>query len=100
MMTLHGVDIYLWTPTIPELPKTFGPFTLTFISNRGTRVTTPPSPRVEVLDWPQCRFLSDAEVTDKDVDALMNHLTGLGWRWTMCQKLFRKEGADQFSQPY
>ena len=100
MMTLHGVDIFMWNPETPDLPKEFGPFTLKLISNRGTRVYPPPAPDASLCDWPQCRFLSDNEVTDQDVDSLVAHLTGLGHKWTKCQKLFRREGVDQFSQPY
>ena len=56
--------------------------------------------QAKLLDWPQCRFLSDSEVTDAQIDELVNHITGMGYKWTKCQKLFRKEGVDQFSQPY
>ena len=100
MMSLHGVDVFLWHQGIPVAPKAFGAMTLVFISNRGTKVYPPPAPEIELLDWPRCRYLSDAEVTDADIDALIAHLTSLGWKWTKAQKLFRKEGVDQFSQPY
>ena len=100
MMNLHGVDIYIWTPQTPNVPKTYGTFELKFITNRGTKVYPPPAPDMELMDWPRCRFLSDTEVTDKEIDDLVNHLTGLGWRWTATQKLFKKDGVDQFSQPY
>ncbi len=100
MMNLHGVDIYIWTPKTPDVPKEFGPFELKFITNRGTKVYPPPAPDMELMDWPRCRFLSDTEVTDKQIDDLVVHLTSLGWKWTATQKLFRKDGVDQFSQPY
>src|SRR5579864_8426354 len=100
MMTLHGVDVFIWSPQTPELPKQYGPFELKLISNRGTRIYPPPAPAMKLLDWPQCRFLSEGEVTDKQIDDLVNHITGMGYKWTKCQKLFRKEGVDQFSQPY
>lgn len=100
MMNLHGVDIYIWTPETPDLPKEVGTFKLTFISSRGTRIWPPPAPDMEPIDWPQCRFLSDSEVTDKDVDDLIVHLSSLGHRWTMCHKLFKKDGVNQFSEPY
>ena len=100
MMNLHGVDIYLWSSTLPDLPKEHGPFSLKLISSRGTKVYPGPTPDMEMDDWPRCRFLSDAEVTDKQVDDLVTHLTGLGFVWTKTQKLYRKDGVDQFSQPY
>lgn len=100
MMNLHGVDVYIWTPSTPDLPKEFGPFFLKLISNRGTRVYPPPAPDMDLMDWPRCRFFSESEVTDKDVNDLLVHLTDLGWRWTKTQKLFRKDGVNQFSEPY
>lgn len=100
MMTLHGVDVYIWSPTTPNVPTEFGPFTLKFITNRGTKVYPPPAPDMELMDWPRCRFLSDEVVTDKQVDELVTHLTENGFRWTATQKLLRLDGVDQFSQPY
>ncbi len=100
MMTLHGVDVYLRTPEIPDIPKTYGAFTLQMISNRGSRVYPPPTPEMELSDWQQCRYLSDAEVTDAQIDELVGHLSSLGWQWTKCQKLFKIDGDNAFSQPY
>jgi Hypothetical protein TT1725 len=99
-MNLHGVDIYLWHQGIPEIPKNIGAFNLTFISSRGTRVYPPPAPDVELSDWPQCRFLCESEVTYEQVDDLINTITALGFKWTMCEKLFKKDGENQFSEPY
>lgn len=99
-MNLHGLDIFLWYEGVPDLPKQVGPFELTFISSRGTRVFPPPAPDVELSDWPQCRYLSVGEVSDKQVDDLVTQLTGQGWRWTKCQKLFKRNGENLFSEPY
>ena len=99
-MNLHGVDIYLWHAGMPDLPKQVGSFNLTFISSRGTRVYPPPAPDVELSDWPQCRYLSESEVTDAQVDELVNQFTAKGLKWTMCEKLFKKDGENQFSEPY
>jgi hypothetical protein len=100
MMNLHGADIFIWTPEIPKLPETIGPFKLILISSRGTKVWPATAADCELDDWPRCRFLAEAEVSDKEVDDLVVHLTSLGWRWTKLQKLFKKDGVDQFSQPY
>jgi hypothetical protein len=100
MMTLHGVDVYIWTPETPDLPKEFGKFKLKLISNRGTKVWPPPAPDMHLLDWPRSRYVSDEEVTDQEIDELVAHLSGQGYRWTKCQKLFRKDGVNQYSEPY
>lgn len=100
MMTLHGVDVYIWHPETPDIPKEFGPFTLNLISNRGTRVYPGPAPEMDLLDWPRCRYLAEGEVSHEQIDELVAHLTGLGWKWTKTQKLFKIDGVDAFSQPY
>ncbi len=98
---LHGLDIYLWTPTTPDLPKEFRTMKLTLISNRGTRIYPPPAPEIDLLDYPRCRFESDTVVSNEDIDALVLHITELGWTWVKCQKLFRNdEGENLYSQPY
>jgi hypothetical protein len=55
---------------------------------------------MQLSDWQQCRFLSDDEVTDTQIDELVTTLSGLGWQWTKCQKLFKINGDNAFSQPY
>jgi hypothetical protein len=100
MMNLHGADIFIWSPTTPDLPKKHGPFELIFISSRGTRIWPPPAPDTEAIDWPQCRYLAEGEVTDPQIDELVQSLTALGLKWTKVQKLFKKDGVNQFSQPY
>lgn len=99
-MTLHGADVFIRTPEMPELPPQIGPFSLTFISSRGTRIYPPPAPHTAPNDWPQCRFLSEEVVTDVQVDELVSHLTELGWQWTKLQKLFKIDGVNAFSMPY
>ncbi len=100
MMILHGVDIYIRHPETPNIPLEFKGFTLVLISNRGTRVYPPPAPEMDLLDWPRCRYFSETPVEDAQIDELVAHITSLGWQWTKCQKLFRIDGVDGFSQPY
>lgn len=97
MMNLHGVDVYLNTTEYPPLPQTFGPFSLVFLASRGTRIK--PGSNAEIA-WPQCRFLSESEVTDEDIEKLISHISQSGVQWTKCQKLFKIDGVNAFSQPY
>lgn len=99
-MDLHGVDVYLRTPETPDLPKEHGKFTLTLISNRGTRVYPPPAPEMHLIDWPRCRYVSEQVVENTDIDQLVSYLSSLGWQWTKCQKLFRKDGVNLYSEAY
>jgi hypothetical protein len=99
-MDLHGVDVFIQSPRTPSLPERFGTLKLVLITNRGTRVYPPPAPDIAPDDLPRCRYVSETPVTDDDIDQLAAHLTSQGWRWSKCQKLFRKDGIDQFSQAY
>ena len=99
-MTLHGVDVYLNTSDLPKLPDEIGPFKLIFIASRGTRVFPVAANTNAGIAWPQCRFLSEQEVSDTQVDELVNHIHTLGHQWTKCQKLFKLNGENAFSQPY
>ena len=100
MMSLHGVDAYINSDKVPDMPKQFGPFNLTMISSRGTRIYPPPAPAIELADWFQCRYVSETEVSDADIDGLLGKLTSDGLKWTKCQKLSRRDGANLYSEAY
>ncbi|MCX7799061.1 MAG: hypothetical protein N2109_01820 [Fimbriimonadales bacterium] len=99
-LELCGVDVFVWSAKTPELPTEVGPFRLELISNRGTRVFPPPTPDIDLCDWPRARYLANEAIADQDVDWLLARLTQAGWIWTKSQKLYRKDGADLFSHPY
>lgn len=99
-MQLHGVDIYIWHDTLPDVPKKFQEFELKLISNRGTRVFPPPAPDIEMADWHRCRYLSEQEVSSEKIDTLITYLTEQGFVWTKCQKLYIKDNVELFSQAY
>src|SRR5437868_1925388 len=98
-MDLHGCDVYLWNDSTPKPPESLGKFKLTFISSRGTRIWPPPAPEVEPADWYQCRYLSDGQASDAEIDQLTQTITGQGLRWTKLQKLYKRDGVNQFSEP-
>lgn len=98
-MKLMGVDVYIWSEEIPDLPKRIGQLTLDMISNSGTRLYPPPAPEIEVTDWFQCRYISSSEVTNDDIKHLISTLDA-HFTWTMIQKLYEINGVTAFSQPY
>ncbi|KAA0228627.1 MAG: Isocitrate dehydrogenase [NADP] [Fimbriimonadales bacterium] len=100
MFKLVGVDLYLRSDSVPELPRESGKFTLTFISNRGTKIWPPPAPAIALSDWLQCRFESTGDITDADAEQLLQEISQLGFHWTKAQKLYTKDGEKQYSQPY
>lgn len=99
MMKLIGVDVYVWSESIPDLPKTIGPLTLHLMSNRGTRVYPPPAPEIDFIDWFRCRYLAPSEVSHQDIDKLLSTLS-TNFTWTKAQKLFEQNGSKAFSEPY
>ena len=95
-MSLHGVDVYLNTSEFPNLPQEVGSFSLIFVASRGTRM----KPGATDIAWPQCRYFSEIEVTDQDIENLVAKINAAGFQWTKCQKLFKIDGVNAFSQPY
>jgi hypothetical protein len=55
---------------------------------------------MDLLDWFRCRYFSESEVSDVQVNELITALTEQGFCWTKTQKLFQIDGVDAFSQPY
>lgn len=98
-MKLIGVDVFVWSQTIPELPKRIDQFSLQMISNSGTKVYPPPAPEIEVTDWFQCRYIASSEITHADVDRLLSSVSSK-FVWTKAQKLYEDHGVNAFSQPY
>jgi hypothetical protein len=100
MLKLHGVDVYIQSTQIPDVPKEFGNMKLLFISNRGTRVWPGVAPDLSIMDLFRCRYESDGEVSNGDVDSLLQDLTGRNLTWPQAQKLFWKDSERLYSQPY
>ena len=99
MIKLVGVDVYLQSETLPDVPKEHGKLKLTFISNRGTKIW-PGEPReIALLDLMQCRYESDADLNDGDVTELLRALDS-SFKWTKAQKLIARDGEKLYSQPY
>lgn len=53
-----------------------------------------------MIDWPRCRYEAEGEISDSDIESLVAAITRQGFHWTKCQKLYRKDGENQYSQPY
>ena len=99
MIKLVGVDVYLQSETLPDVPKEHGKLKLTFISNRGTKIW-PGEPReIALLDLMQCRYESDGDLQDNDVTELLRSLDG-SFKWMKAQKLIARDGEKLYSQPY
>ncbi len=90
--TLRGIDFFCDHSGLPPLPTQAGPFRLTLISNRGTKVFPGPTPPIDLVNCHRCRYISDGGVTDEQVLALIADLTAKGFRWMHIEKLH--DGPD------
>lgn len=99
MFECFGVDIYLRAETTPDLPKEVGKCKLIFISNRGTKCWPVAVEGLQLIDWPRARYESTEPLTDSEVDEVVRKLSEQN-HWTKTQKLYRKDGENQYSQPY
>ena len=100
MVRLVGVDVFLKSETIPEVPREQGNLKLTFIANRGTRIWPGKVPDMHLLELMRCRYESEQGVTDEEIDNLLHALTSGGFHWASSQKLFAENGEELYSQPY
>lgn len=98
-MKLVGVDVYVRSDNLPDLPKSVGPLQLLLISNRGTRVYPPPAPKIEFINWFRCRFLGTSDIKNSDIDNLLSTLSQT-FTWTKVEKLYEIDGNKGYSEPY
>ena len=103
---LVGVDVFLdWQGNPEALGKTLenvaGPeFSLTMITNRGTKVYPGGMPETFCVDHWRCRFQSSGTaktVSDEDVLALLTRLVRSGYPPVKTEGLFTFDGKPGFS---
>jgi hypothetical protein len=99
MFTLAGVDIFLQTDQIPDVPKEHGPLKLVMMMNRGMRVWPGEPPQMHFLDLTRLRYEGEG-VTSEHIESLLSELSKMGFVWAKAQKLFTEDGEKKYSQPY
>lgn len=101
MLALHGVDVYLRSDTTPDPPNKHGDMSLSFVSDRGTRIFNrdkhDPS-RTEVYC---ARYESESPIDDEAIQQLLKNFAAQDFTWPKAQKLYRYPNGDKaYSQPY
>ncbi len=97
--SLKGADVFIeHAGGLPPMPEKLGPFTLRMISNRGTKVWPGTTPDILLVDHYRCRYISDNEVTRKDVVELLTHLTNSGFTWCHMELLNESNGQARYSK--
>jgi hypothetical protein len=71
---------------VPAVPQQVGNLTLSMISNRGTKVYPGPVPHIRLVDWNQCRYLSEGPLQDNDVLQLLTEIAKVA-PWVHIEKL-------------
>jgi NAD-dependent isocitrate dehydrogenase len=88
-----GVDVVVRYQGVPAVPDHVGNLKLQMISNRGTKVYPGPAPDIRLVDWNQCRYLSDGPVQDSEILALLTAI-GKVAPWVHIEKLHQNEAGQ------
>lgn len=101
MLALHGVDVYLRSDTTPLPPERHGDMSLSFVSDRGTRIKDAQSHNSSSTEIYCARYESESPIQDAAIEALLSDFAAQGFSWPKAQKLYRFENGDKaYSQPY
>ncbi|NUP88221.1 MAG: isocitrate dehydrogenase [Candidatus Sumerlaeia bacterium] len=94
-----GFDIFIQSQDLPDLPPQVGPFRLTMISNRGTKVGPGGQvPDILLIDIHRCRFEADHGVDDSEVTKAIVELDQKGFTWVHVEKLRVYDGKPGFTK--
>lgn len=97
--TLVGADVFVQHEGgLPPMPESVGPFTLTLMSNRGTKVWPGPKPDILIVDHHRCRYVSQTPVTRADVLNLVSEITAAGLVWCHVELLNQASGQIRYSK--
>lgn len=66
-----GLDLFVTSEGVPQLPEEVGPFRLKLISNRGTKVHPGPTPAIRMVPWHRARYLASGSVSEAEVQSLI-----------------------------
>jgi isocitrate dehydrogenase (NAD+) len=96
---LNGVDVFVeHAGGLPTVPESVGPFTLSLISNRGTKVWPGGSDNVMLVDGHQCRYMSKSSIGRDDVLQLLQDLTSRKIVWSHVELLHSANGQPRYSK--
>lgn len=93
-----GTDVFVeWSGSLPPVPNSVGPLTLTNISNRGTTVWPGDLPDILLVDHYRCRYIGES-ITSKHVTDLLQLLDDSGIRWCHVEQLCTADGMARYSK--
>lgn len=96
--TLQGVDVFVRSNGLPDVPDTIGPFTLQMKSNRGTKVWPGATPNILLVDHYCCRYVASGAITRTDAGNLIADLTSRSVDWVHVELLHTANGQVRYSK--
>lgn len=96
--TLQGVDVFVRSSGLPDVPATVGPFTLQMKSNRGTKVWPGATPNILLVDHYCCRYVAPGAITRTDAGNLIADLTSRSIDWVHVELLHTANGQVRYSK--
>lgn len=96
--TLQGVDVFVRSNGLPDVPDTVGPFTLQMKSNRGTKVWPGATPNILLVDHYCCRYVAAGAITRTDAGNLIADLTSRSVDWVHVELLHTANGQVRYSK--
>ncbi len=96
--TLQGVDVFVRSNGLPDVPDTIGPFTLQMKSNRGTKVWPGVTPNILLVDHYCCRYVAPGAITRTDAGNLIADLTSRSVDWVHVELLHTANGQVRYSK--
>ncbi len=94
---LVGVDVFVRSNGLPTLPESIGKFTLSMISNRGTKIYPGVVPDIHLSDCFRSRWISTESVTNADVLDLMSNFPEQ-YPWMHIEKLHKQGDTSLYSK--
>jgi len=94
---LVGVDVFVQSDSLPKIPQSIGKFTLSMISNRGTKVYPGILPDIHLDDCFRIRWTSSESITNADVMDLLKEFPE-EYPWMHIEKLHKQGDTLLYSK--
>lgn len=95
--TLVGIDIFIQSNGMPQLPQSIGKLKLSMISNRGTKIYPGILPDILLVDCFRCRWTSSEVLSNDDILDFLNNFPK-EYTWVHIEKLHNEGETPMYSK--
>ena len=95
--TLVGIDIFVQSNGMPQLPESIGKLTLSMISNRRTKVYPGNVPDILLVDCFRTRWMGSEVLTNNDILDFLNNFPK-EYTWVHIEKLHNEGETPMYSK--